>query len=48
MSDGPIMLLNLPADQYEIEAVFEGRTIKRKFKLEENKFIKFPMIWPIL
>lgn len=48
MSDGPIMLLNLPADQYEIEAVFEGRTIKRKIKLEENKFIKLPMIWPII
>lgn len=47
ISDGPIMLLNLPADQYELEAVFEGRTIKRKIKLEENKFIKLPMIWPI-
>lgn len=48
ISDGPIMLLNLPADQYEIEAVFEGRTIKRKIKLEENKSIRFPIIWPIL
>lgn len=47
LSDGPIMLIELPADQYEIEAKFEERTLKRKIKLEQGKPVKLPIIWPI-
>jgi hypothetical protein len=47
LSDGPIMLIELPADQYEIEAKFEERTLKRKIKLEQGKPVKLPVIWPI-
>jgi hypothetical protein len=47
LSDGPIMLIELPADQYEIEAKFEERTLKRKVKLEKNKSVKLPILWPI-
>jgi hypothetical protein len=47
LSDGPIMLIELPADQYEIEAKFEERTLKRKIKLEQDKSVKLPIIWPI-
>ena len=47
LSDGPIMLIELPADQYEIEAKFEERTLKRKIKLEQDKTVKLPIIWPI-
>jgi len=47
LSDGPILLIELPADQYEIEAKFEERTLKRKIKLEQGKPVKLPIIWPI-
>ncbi len=47
LSDGPIMLIELPAGQYEIEAKFEERTLKRKVKLEKNKSVKLPILWPI-
>lgn len=47
LSDGPIMLIELPAGNYEIEAKFEGRTLKRKLKIEQDKPVKLPIIWPI-
>lgn len=47
LSEGPIMLVELPAGQYEIEAKFEERTLKRKIKVEQNKSVKLPIIWPI-
>jgi hypothetical protein len=47
LSDGPIMLIELPSDQYEIEAKFEERPLKRKIKLEQGKPVRLPIIWPI-
>jgi hypothetical protein len=47
LSDGPIMLIELPADQYEIEAKFEERTLQRKIKVEQGKPVRLPIIWPI-
>ena len=47
LSEGPIMLIQLPAGSYEIEAKFEDRTLKKKLKIEENQPVKLPIVWPI-
>jgi hypothetical protein len=47
LSEGPIMLIQLPAGSYEIEAKFEDRILKKKLKIEENQPVKLPIVWPI-
>lgn len=47
LSEGPIMLIQLPAGSYEIEAKFEDRTLKKKLKIETNQAVKLPIVWPI-
>jgi hypothetical protein len=47
MSEGPIILINLEPGNYEMEATFEKRPLKRKIKIEEGQSLKLPIAWPI-
>ena len=47
VSEGPILLINLEPGTYNMEFVFEKKSLKRKVKIEEGKAQKLPIAWPI-
>ena len=47
MSDGPILLVDLAPGTYELQLVFEGRSLKKSVKVEEGKSSKLSVTWPI-
>ena len=47
MSDGPILLVDLAPGNYELQLVFEGRSLKKSVKVEEGKSSKLSVTWPI-
>ena len=47
ISDGPILLVDLAPGNYELQLVFEGRSLKKSVKVEEGKSSKLSVTWPI-
>jgi hypothetical protein len=46
LSDGPIMLINLPTGQYQLKLEFEGRPINKQIKVDADKPQKLSIAWP--
>jgi PEGA domain len=46
LSDGPIMLINLPSGQYQLNLEFEGRPLNKQIQLDANKPQKLSIAWP--
>lgn len=45
VSDGPLMLLNIPAGQYTVEASYQGKLLKRSVILKEGDSQKLTLFW---
>ena len=48
ITEGPILLIDLPAGEYTLDANFEGRPLKRNFKIEAAKANRLNLMWPIV
>jgi len=48
VTEGPILLIDLPPGEYTIDAVFEGRPLKRNIKIEASKSNQLNLMWPIV
>ena len=46
LSDGPIMLINLPSGQYQLKLEFEGRPLNKQIKVDADKPQKLSIAWP--
>lgn len=46
VSDGPMLLANLPPGPYTVEATFEGKTQTRKVTVAQNKHRQLILRWP--
>ena len=45
VSDGPLMLLNAPAGQYEIEATYQGKVLKRSLTIKDKENQRVTLFW---
>lgn len=46
ISDGPVMLLKLPAGRYLIEAAADGKTLRRTVRVQANEDRQIAFHWP--
>ncbi len=46
ISDGPIMLLKIPAGRYTIEAEVDGKTLRRTVQIQANEDRQIFFHWP--
>jgi len=45
VSDGPLMLLNAPAGQYEIEATYQSKVLKRSLTIKDKENQRVALFW---
>mgnify|MGYP003345166281 FL=1 len=45
VSDGPLMLLNAPAGQYEIEATYQSKVLKRSLTIKDKENQRVTLFW---
>jgi hypothetical protein len=45
VSDGPLILLNAPAGQYEIEASYQGKVLKRSLTIKDKENQRVALFW---
>ena len=45
-TEGPYLLVNLPAGEYSLEATYNGITLHRKLNLQNGSNNKITLIWP--
>ena len=45
VSDGPLMLLNTPAGQYEIEATYQSKVLKRSLTIKDKENQRVTLFW---
>ncbi len=45
-SEGPYVLVKLPAGKYSLDATYESKTLHRNVSLEKGRSVRLSLMWP--
>jgi hypothetical protein len=45
-SEGPYVLVKLPAEKYSLDATYESKTLHRNVSLQKGRSVRLSLIWP--